>query len=282
MHRGAHTRARHRLLEGFVLRLAGQPDADAFVLRGGMLVRQWFPDADRPALDVDLLCRLPFDLDDVRARITRALGATVGDGVRFVPNKVRFRPIWVDTPAPGLRVFALAHVDGHPVDLRADVTFGLDPWPEPVRGRFVSERGEATLWMCRPESLIGRKLQVTANLGARHWRPKDVADLSWMLARFDLDHRVLGEAIEASLVGCAETLDDVRAAFAPGAWLDAPLAESRWHQQLGEAGRFDAGALPDDLSAVVSQVRARLAPMLGRQTATTTRSARTAATMGTR
>lgn len=280
MHRGAHTRARHRLLEGFVLRLARQPDADAFVLRGGMLVRQWFPDADRPALDVDLVCRLPFDEDDLRARLTRALAEPgVNDGVRFDPTRVRLRPIWVDTPAPGIRVFARAHVDGRPIDLRADLTFGLDPWPEPVRSRFVGERGEATLWMCRPESVIGRKLQVTANLGARHWRAKDVADLSWMLGRFDLDPRVLGAAVEASLVGCAETFDDVRAALAPGAWLDAPLAESRWHQQLGEAGRFDAGALPDDFAAVVGQVRARLAPLLGRSTA---RSARTAATMGTR
>lgn len=38
----AGVEARHRMLEGFLLRLARDGDADAFVLRGGMLVRHSF------------------------------------------------------------------------------------------------------------------------------------------------------------------------------------------------------------------------------------------------
>jgi hypothetical protein len=40
---------RHRLLGGFVRRIAEGADADAFALRGGMLVRHWFPESRRPA-----------------------------------------------------------------------------------------------------------------------------------------------------------------------------------------------------------------------------------------
>jgi hypothetical protein len=121
--------ARHRLLEGFVLRLALQPDADAFVLRGGMLLRQWFPALGRPALDLDLLCALPFDVQDLRHRLRAVLAQPVGDGVTFTPERFRLDPIWVNTPAPGLRLFAVGRVDEELADLRVDVTFGLRPWP---------------------------------------------------------------------------------------------------------------------------------------------------------
>src|SRR5215510_13547122 len=65
--------ARHRLLAGFVRRIAEGDDADAFALRGGMLVRHWFPASRRPARDVDLVCRSPYDLRAMRAVFARAL-----------------------------------------------------------------------------------------------------------------------------------------------------------------------------------------------------------------
>ncbi len=48
---GATDALHHRLLEGVLLRLARLPDAAHFILRGGMLLRRWFP---RRADDLDL------------------------------------------------------------------------------------------------------------------------------------------------------------------------------------------------------------------------------------
>src|SRR6478736_1679262 len=51
---------RHRLLEGVLLRLARRPDAGAFVLRGGLLLRHWFRPLSRTADDLDLVAAFPF------------------------------------------------------------------------------------------------------------------------------------------------------------------------------------------------------------------------------
>lgn len=261
MYPGAPTEARHRLLEGFVLRLGRRPDADAFALRGGMLVRQWFPDARRPALDLDLVCRLPFREGDLRERVMAVLAERgVADGVAFRPDRVRFRTLWAGTPAPGLRLTALGTVDGEAAELRVDVTCGLDPQPGPERGLFRAERGSVAVWTSRPEAIAARKLQVIAGLGRERWRPKDLNDVRMLLGRFSLAPRALGESLEAALEGCDGSIAELREAFGRAAWWRGPLAAGRWLRFLHEADGIDA---PEDLAAAVAEVRARLAPVLG-------------------
>src|SRR5687768_14688386 len=91
---------RHRLLGGFVRRIAEGGDADAFALRGGMLVRHWFPESRRPARDVDLVCRLPYDVRAMRALFARTLAREVGDGVVFEADRFRVDKIQTATPHP--------------------------------------------------------------------------------------------------------------------------------------------------------------------------------------
>jgi hypothetical protein len=256
MYPSAQVRARHRLLEGFVLRLARRPEAAAFALRGGMRVRQCFPSLDRPALDLDLACSLPFELEPMRTILQAVLVEPVQDGVRFDPERFRLTPIWEETQAPGLRLRALGRVDGEPAELRVDVTFGLVLHPEAERSRFVAERGAAELWMCRPESIIGRKLAVTAGLGPQYWRPKDLSDLR-MLGRLSLQPRVLGEALEASLEGCTESWQDVQEALR-SSWWGEPRAAARWQRFLRDSG----GAAPLELASVIAEVRSYLSPIL--------------------
>ena len=257
----ADAAARHRLLEGFLLRLARGPDPDAFVLRGGMLVRQWFRPLGRPALDVDLVCRLPYDIADLRSRLASILaGSGVSDGTRFDADRVRLDPIWPDSRIPGLRLFAVGEVDGWPTDIQVDLTFGLTVWPDPQRVVFRAERGSEALWACRPQTLIGRKLQVLTELGHRHWRPKDLNDIRLLLARFDPDRATLGQAIEASLIGYAESFDQVRGAFAASSWWSGPRADVRWHRYCRQCPGFD---VPSRLQGVVDEVADRLGPVLG-------------------
>src|SRR5687768_9450643 len=96
--------ARQRLLEGFLLRLATVRDADAFALRGGMLVNQWLPEAHRWIDDVDLVCALLYRPHDLRLRLHEVLRREAGDGVDFDD---RFRVDAVTFSGhPGLKLFA--------------------------------------------------------------------------------------------------------------------------------------------------------------------------------
>ncbi|MBX2803401.1 MAG: nucleotidyl transferase AbiEii/AbiGii toxin family protein [Myxococcales bacterium] len=254
-----HATLRHRLLEGFLLRLGRQPDAEAFVLRGGMLARQWLPEERRPALDVDVVCRLPYHEPTIRERLAGILGETVDDGVRLEPRGFRLDTIWPGHPIPGFRLFAAGMVDGRPADFGVDLTFHLPVWPDPVRSRLVFERGDTWLWTCQPQTLIGRKIQVLTELGPARWRPKDLLDVRALLARFPLEAMELGQTIERALDGYAETLYDVREVFGADGWWDAPQALHRWSHVIARpAGRV----MPADLHAVVEEVRAQVRPVL--------------------
>lgn len=244
-------RVRHRLLQAFVRRVSVAPDPDAYVLRGGMLVDAWFPAANRPVRDVDLVCRLPYALDEVRARMGAVLAdPRVADGVRFDPERFRLDPLWPDSPQPGMRLRAVGRAGegagAETGEISVDLTFGLDVWPAAERCALAFDGGAVDAWICRPETIVGRKLRVTRDLARGNWRAKDLADL-WLLSRMDHDGAALGEAIARALPDRSEAAD-----LFDRSWWAEPHAEARWGRFHREAGR----AFPIGLSQVVDEVRA--------------------------
>jgi hypothetical protein len=93
--------------------------------------------------------------------------------------------------------------------------------------------------------VIATKLNVLGELGPRSWRTKDLGDLWHLLRRFPAS-RALGEAIDRF------TADrDVLAA----PWWREPATAMRWARYVATHP-----AVPVDLEAVVSEVRAHLSP----------------------
>jgi hypothetical protein len=244
--------ARHRLLGGFVRRLAVGDDAEAFALRGGMLVRHWFPHSRRPARDVDLVCRLPYDLRTMRALFARTLARDVGDGVVFEADRFRVDRIQTATPHPGMRLFAVGRAGGVFGEISIDATFDMPVWPDAVRDDLHLGQSDAVpFWLCPPEMLVGRKLQVLAQLGPHRWRPKDLSDV-WMILRGSLTGGFLGEAIERAFAGhdhapIEDLLDD---AF----WTD-DAGDVRWSRF---AGQLPGGVVPDHHATLVADLRGAL------------------------
>jgi hypothetical protein len=239
--------ARHRLLAGFVRRIAGGPDADAFALRGGMLVRHWFPESRRPARDVDLVCSLPYDLRAMRALFARTLARDAGDGVVFEADRFRVDPIQTATPHPGMRLFAVGRAGGDFGEISIDTTFAMPIWPAAVRSE-LRLGGNVPFWLCPPEMLVGRKLQVLAQLGPHRWRPKDLSDV-WMILRGSRTGAALGEAIERAFAGHdhAPVEDLLDAAF----WTDR-AADLRWSRF---AGRLPRGVVPERAEVLAADLR---------------------------
>ncbi len=241
---------RHRLLEAFLERLVLAPDAAAFTLRGGMLVRHWFPNVGRFATDLDLVCALPYDENAMRTLIRGVLSRSRCDGVSFEFERFRLDSIWTDTPHPGLRLFASALVDGRFDEVHVDFTFSMPIFPKPLSTRIEGAR----LWVCPPSMLIARKLRVTAELGDRFWRPKDLADL-WLLLRHQAPStHELGEAIERTFDE-PQPFEHLSETLASQHWT-APHACGRWRRF---ASRRRGLQVPRDVGAVIGEVRSRLA-----------------------
>jgi hypothetical protein len=242
---------RHRLLGGFVRRIAVGEDAEAFALRGGMLVRHWFPESRRPARDVDLVCRLPYDIRAMRALFARTLACDVGDGVVFEADRFRVDRIQTATPHPGMRLFAVGRAGGDFGEISIDTTFAMPIWPAAVRGELRLGGGEVPFWLCPPEMLVGRKLQVLAQLGPHRWRPKDLSDV-WMILRGGATGAQLGEAIERAFAGYdhapVEELLDQRF------WTERS-ADVRWSRFAGQLPR---GVVPERATTLAADLRSAL------------------------
>ena len=246
--------ARHRLLDGFVRRIADGADADAFALRGGMLVRHWFPQSRRPAHDVDLVCRLPYDLRAMRALFARTLARDAGDGVVFEADRFRVDRIQTATPHPGLRLFAVGRAGGDFGEISIDTTFAMPIWPDAVRSPLrLGASGEVPFWLCPPEMLVGRKLQVLAQLGPHCWRPKDLSDV-WMILRGGLAGGSLGEAIERAFAGYDHApIDDLL----DGAFWTDRGADVRWSRFVGQLPR---GVVPAHTATLIADLGSALRP----------------------
>jgi hypothetical protein len=252
---------RHRLLEGILLRLARHPNADEFVLRGGLLLRHWFQPLVRPAEDLDLVAAFPFDVEITAQRLLSVLGdGSVRDGVAFDTEGMRADGIWLESGNPGVRVFASGTIDAREIDFHIDVTFGPAPRPAAVFSALPTACGEsARVWMCRPEAVAGHKVQALWHRGLTGWRPKDLNDLRLLLERIPMDAADLRAAVSAYLVDVGGSGADVRALFGPSSWWGTKMASARWLDFVAAAQGFD---VPRELVGVVAGVAARLVPVL--------------------
>jgi len=251
---------RHRLLEGVLLRLAGRPNAGDFVLRGGMLLRHWFRPIPRPAEDLDLVATFPFDVEEAARRFLPVLTDAAADGVTFDAERVRVEAIFLETGSPGVRVFASGESGGVEEDFHVDITFGPPPRPAPVFRELPTESGgPPRVWLCRPETIVGQKVQALRHLGMLSWRPKDLNDLRLLLAQVPMNDADLRTTVAAYMADLGRTLADARAVFAPASWWGMKLSSARWQDFVKSSPGQD---VPRSLAGVVAEVAGRLDPIL--------------------
>jgi hypothetical protein len=143
-----------------------------------------------------------------------------------------------------------------------DVTFGEPLLPVPKLREYPMRGGELTarLWMCRPETIVGRKLHALMHMGMLHWRPKDLNDLHLLLSRVQMNFADLPAAIAASFTSRGNTTADARSIFS-GEWWSLKMSSARWQDFVKESKEQD---VPRKLACVVAEVAERLAPSLER------------------
>lgn len=253
--------ARHRILDGVLLRLARLPECGGFVLRGGVLLRHWFRPLPRPADDLDLVATFPFDLGETTARYRGALAdGAVNDGVTLAVSRARFEAVRVDTGNPAVRVFARGMVGGAEAEFTTDIVFGPPPRPAAEWATLPTASGkEARVRACRPEAVAGQKVKALWFQGMLGWRAKDLDDLRLLLERVPMVPADLRDAVATYFADVRGTLADARGLFGPDSWWHTKMASARW---LDFAVGVRWQRVPTDLSAVAAEIGRRLAPVL--------------------
>jgi hypothetical protein len=199
----------------------------------------------------------PLAVTDAR-RFLPMFADVVADGVTFDVEGIAIEGIWLQSDHPGIRMHVRGAYAGNEDDIQVDVTGGPPPRPAAVMSELPTATGAVRLWTCRPESIVGQKLQALWHLGMLGWRPKDLDDLRLLLERMPMDDAALREAISAAFAELGGTGRDARSVFAAESWWSMKHASARWGDFVAMAGRDGVR----NLSAVVASVAARLKPIL--------------------
>ena len=99
-------------LERLLYRLSMSAYADRFVLKGAMLLTNWFTDPHRATRDIDLLGFGDPSPDAMIAVFREILAADVADGVEFDSNALRVDQIREELEYGGLRLRTTASISG--------------------------------------------------------------------------------------------------------------------------------------------------------------------------
>ena len=217
-------------LERFLYRLSVSPHAERFVLKGALLLRAWRAPAARPTLDIDLLGRMPNEVDAV-ANVMREVcrQTVVPDGLVFDPDSLHGAPIAEDAVYEGVRVNFQGHLGNARLAMQIDVGFGDVVTPAPG---FVDL--PATLDLPGPrlrgyprETTIAEKIQILAKLGLLTSRMKDVYDLWLLSSNFDFEGALLTDAVRQTFAHRQTIPSPTAVAFTPAFALD-PAKQNQW------------------------------------------------------
>ena len=249
-------------MERFLHRLACSAHADAFVLKGALMLQFWGAELTRSTKDIDLLGRGPSEVEALVSIVRDCLATEVeADGLDFDPGTVAGKEIRIAAGYAGVRITFSTKLGKARIPLQVDVGFGdvITPGPLEIVYPSLLDAAEIKLLGYAPETAIAEKFEAMVGLDLANSRLKDYFDI-WMLSRSRaFAGAVLAEAIAATL---ARRGTEVPATTPPGltvAFVEAPGKQAQWTSWLRSA-RIEDGVPP--LAAVVADVRAFLEPVV--------------------
>jgi hypothetical protein len=258
--------SRQYIMEGALRRLSTSAQAEAFVLRGGMLTRTWVGPEKRAAEDLDFLCLYPYDVNETVTRLRSVLrsGAAINDSIRFDEESLTGEATWQETDFPGVRINGRALLGQDEYSYRIDCGFN-DPLSPPAvwleYPSLLAGQSPARVLACRVETAIGWKLHGLVDYGARRWRPKDLYDLFLLSEHTPLSLGELIAAIRTAFVSRETPLDAALEMLDSAVWWTSDRSQQKWRD-------FSERAVPCivavDLEQAVARVSRFLRPLVER------------------
>ncbi|MEO6277507.1 nucleotidyl transferase AbiEii/AbiGii toxin family protein [Roseateles sp.] len=247
-------------LERLLHRLSLSPHRDRFVLKGAMLLANWFDEPHRATRDVDLLGFGDAAEDALLATFREIMSVEVDDGVSFDLVGLRIEAIREELEYGGSRLRTTAALAGARIPITVDVGFGdaVEPGVEDIDLPVLLDMPSPHLRAYPPETVIAEKFHAMVVLGRANTRMKDYYDVWMLTGAFEIDPERLHRAIVATFerrrtsipLGTPDGLSD---AFATD-----PGKQRQW-----DAFARNLSGTPPGLRLVVSELRDRLAGHLG-------------------
>jgi len=185
--------------ERFLYRLSRTNYADAFVLKGALMLGTWGAPESRPTMDVDLLGRVDNSIASIVAILkTVCEEEVIRDGLHFDPQSVAAVRFIEGAEYEGVRARVRGNLGNAQFALQIDIGFGdvVTPGPVEVKIPALLEFPPPELKGYTIESTIAEKLQAMVKLGELNSRMKDFYDLHLFASSVDFTGEILSEAIQ--------------------------------------------------------------------------------------
>jgi predicted nucleotidyltransferase component of viral defense system len=245
-------------MERFLFRLGVSPHADAFVLKGAMMLRVWDAPTARPTRDIDFLAFGPNDLSHVVSRLREICDISVpDDGLRFDVDSFRAERIKEGDDYHGARVRFVGELGKTRIQMQIDLGFGDVVHPEITWADFPTLLDDPAprIRLYSRETVIAEKLHAMVKLASLNSRMKDFHDILHLSHQGSFALENLAQAIAKTFQarGTPVPTDIV-------SW-KAEYVESHaamWRSYLSKVGEPDGPAL----SEVANELQIFLAPAL--------------------
>jgi predicted nucleotidyltransferase component of viral defense system len=186
--------------ERLLYRLSISAYRDRFVLKGAMLMSNWFDDTHRPTRDVDFLGYGDPTPKSILAVFREVCLIEASDGVTFETHAMHAEPIREEVEYGGLRIRIEAMLDKARVRVIIDIGFGddVEPGIEDIDLSVLLDQPAPRLRAYARETVIAEKFQAMVALGLSNSRMKDFYDI-WLLSkRHQFNDDRLSRAIAAT------------------------------------------------------------------------------------
>lgn len=247
-------------MERFLYRLSHSKHADRFVLKGALMLTVWRVSSSRPTKDIDLLGRMPNNIEAVANAIRDACVQQVDpDGLTFDSDTVEGRVIKEDADYEGVRVTFRGSLQNMPLAMQIDVGFGDVVFPQPTLAEYptILDHDPPKLQAYSREAAIAEKFEAMVKLGQLNSRMKDFYDVWQLSQQFDFDGATLASAIEKTFAHRGTAIPANPTAFTAEFASDSTKAK-QWQGFLRKSRLQDA---PMELKVVVDQIASFLSPL---------------------
>lgn len=221
-------------LERLLLRLSKSTYRDRFILKGGMLVTQWFDHDNRETRDIDFLGFGSDEPDAVKSVFAEIMRIEAEDGLIFDIEGLSANPIREATEYGGLRLRTVAYLEKTRVPVVLDIGFGdaLADAGQSIEYPSLLGMERPNIRSYPPASVMAEKFQAVVALGLANGRMKDFYDL-WALPRaLEIEATALDEAIAATFERRETPVPSDRpAGLSEGMARDA-TAQQRWRAYM--------------------------------------------------
>lgn len=203
-------------MERFLFRLSVSPHVNRLVLKGGLMLTAWRAPSTRPTKDIDLLARMPNDVDTV-VDVVRDICTQKAepDGLAFDTNSIEGRVIKEDADYEGVRANFLGYLQNARVNMQIDMGFGDVVVPEAVSLDYptILDHTAPRLSGYSRETAIAEKFEAMVKLGQINGRIRDFFDLWLLLRQFNFEGELLARAIRETFANRGTVVNP-----APVAW----------------------------------------------------------------